>query len=93
MLPSLRTFMNINEELQQLYQENNFGFIDSFQITTNDLWKDGIYLVEDGKVLLPSNFINKLNYFSRKTQNLGMQVFCEVHWKTKFKVFKAVREL
>ena len=44
-LPSRRTFINtksINDTLKQLCQENNFAFIDGFQITSNKLWKDGI---------------------------------------------------
>ena len=39
-----------------------------FQITSNDLLKGSIHLVEDGNVLLDSNFINNLNYSLRITQ-------------------------
>ena len=64
--PSRRKRINtkrINNKLKQLCQGNNFAFIDNFQITSNDLRKDGTPSVEDGKVLLASNFIDNFNYF------------------------------
>ena len=44
-----------------------FNFIFNFISSNNDLWKDGIHLVEDGKVLLASNFIVNLNNFYHTT--------------------------
>ena len=28
-----------------------------------DLWKDGIHLLETGKVIIANNFISSINYF------------------------------
>ena len=65
---STNNIINMNNKLKQLCQENNFAFIDNFQITSNDLWKDGFYLVEENKVLLASSLINNLFYFLPSTQ-------------------------
>ena len=35
-----------------MYISNNFEFIEHNQITTKDLWKDGVHLTESGKVFL-----------------------------------------
>lgn len=51
-LPSSRTKMNIkslNEKLKNLCFGNNFNFIKHQEITSNDLWVDGIYLKNLGK--------------------------------------------
>ena len=38
---------SINNKLEKLCLKDNFDFIDNFQI---QVWKDGMHLVEDGKV-------------------------------------------
>ena len=46
-----RTFANIakiNEDIDNMCTSNNFKFIEHNQITTKDLWKDGVHLRESG---------------------------------------------
>ena len=33
------------------------------EITAKDLWKDGVYLTESGKVFLVQNLLDKINTF------------------------------
>ena len=43
----------------------SFCFIDNRAISEKDLWKDGIYLIEIGRVIVASNLSNYLNIFLR----------------------------
>ena len=43
----------------------SFCFIDKRAISEKDLWKDGIYLIESGRVIVASNLSNYLNIFLR----------------------------
>ena len=43
----------------------SFCFIDNRAISEKDLWKDGIYLIESGRVIVASNLSNYLNIFLR----------------------------
>ena len=38
-----------------------FGFINNINITSQYLWKDGLHLIESGKVILANNFIHSIN--------------------------------
>ena len=42
----------INDVIENMCISNNSEFIEHNQITTKDLWKDGIHLTECGKVFL-----------------------------------------
>ena len=51
-LPATRTSIDIgqiNEVIKELCHKNNFVFIDHQNITSNDLWVDGIQLPNSGK--------------------------------------------
>ena len=40
-------------------------FIDNGAVSEKDLWKDGIHLIESGRVIVANNLINYLNNFLR----------------------------
>ena len=42
-----------------------FYFIDNGAISKKDLWKDGIHLIESGRVIVANNLINYLNNFKK----------------------------
>ena len=44
-------------------EEHGFVYIDNNNITEEDLWKDGIHLVQSGKDKLSNNFLHFLNFF------------------------------
>ena len=50
-----------NKILKQLCIEHQFTFIENENISVEQLWKDGIHLLESGKVILANNFINYIN--------------------------------
>ena len=63
-LPSTRTSFNIdqiNEAIKELCHKNNFVFIGHQNITSNDLWVDGIHLKNSGKAILARDFVEKIN--------------------------------
>ena len=65
-LPSLRVSIDIekiNNELKNLCFRNDFDFIYHQQITTSDLWEDGVHLTNRGKSILANNFVTKVNNF------------------------------
>ena len=65
-LLSSRTKINmksINEKLKALCFRNNFTFIDCYEITSNDLWVDGIRLKILGKARLTKFFVVEVNNY------------------------------
>ena len=46
---------------------NNSEFIEHNQITTKDLWKDGIHLTECGKVFLARNLLDAINIINKSS--------------------------
>ena len=65
-LSSTRNSINIgqiNKVIKLLYYKKNFVFIDHQNITSNDLWADGIHLINSGKVILARDFAEKVNNF------------------------------
>ena len=61
LLPSKRTKVNIsqiNETLKNLCSRNNFIFVEHKNIGFDDLWVDGIHLLNSGKAMLGSNFVS-----------------------------------
>ena len=75
LLPSKRTKVNIsqiNETLKHLCSRNNFIFVEHENIGFDDLWVDGIHLLNSGKVMLGSNFVSEVNrYFGESDNFLG----------------------
>ena len=45
-----------NEAIKELCHKNNFVFIDHQNTTSNDLWVDGIHLINSGKATLVRYF-------------------------------------
>ena len=75
LLPSKRTKVNIsqiNETLKHLCSRNNFIFVEHENIGFDDLWVDGIHLLNSGKAMLGSNFVSEVNrYFDEIDDFLG----------------------
>ena len=70
LLPSKRTKVNIsqiNETLKHL--RNNSIFAEHKNIGFDDLWADGIYLLNSGKAMLGSNFVSEVNRYFGKSEN------------------------
>ena len=53
----------INELLLTKCQQKNFIYIDNNNITEQHLWKDGLHLKEDGKIILAKNYLHYINNF------------------------------
>ena len=53
-----------NEILKRLCEEHKFIFIDNGRINEKHLWKDGMHLLESGKIILANNFIDSINNLS-----------------------------
>ena len=75
LLPLRRTKNNIsqiNETLKHLRSRNNFIFVEHENIDFDDLWVDGIHLLNSGKAMLGSNFVSEVNrYFDESNNFLG----------------------
>ena len=52
-----------NNILKRLCKLNGLGFIDNSNICAENLFRDGLHLNDDGKVILANNFIYVLNTF------------------------------
>ena len=73
LLPSKRTskISQINET-KHLCSRNNFIFVEHKNIGFDDLWVDGVNLLNSGKALLGSNFVFEVNrYFGKSDNFLG----------------------
>ena len=71
-LPTTRSDINIsqiNESLKNLCMVNNFQFIEHAQITSNFLGKDGLHLLDSGKSILGSNFVNCIDSYINRSLN------------------------
>ena len=53
----------VNKSLKEICLTNDLVFIDNSNIFSTNLYKDGIHLLESGKVVLARNFISCLNNF------------------------------
>ena len=53
--------LKVNDYLQKICFENRFYFIDNSKIKREHLFRDGLHLLESGKVILANNFIYYLN--------------------------------
>ena len=75
LLPPKRTKVNIsqiNETLKHLCSRKNFMFVEHKNIGFDDLWVDGIHLLNSGKAMLGSTFVSEVNrYFGKSDNFLG----------------------
>ena len=61
----------VNILLQKLCFENKFYFIDNNNIKSENLYTDGLHLLDNGKIILANNFIYFLNAIcNEKYENL-----------------------
>ena len=60
-----KTVQNLNKSLYEECMKYGFCFIDNGVVSERDLWKDGIHLIESGRVIVANNLINYLNNFLR----------------------------
>ena len=51
----------INQELKERCERLDFIYIENNNINAHHLWRDGLHLRENGKILLANNFINSIN--------------------------------
>ena len=59
----------INVALKQVCSRNNFRFVDHKNIRFDNLWVDGIHLLNSGKAILGSNFVSDVNRYFGKNDN------------------------
>ena len=62
---------------KELCHKNNFVFIDHQNITSNDLWVDGIQLPNSGKTNQPEILLKKINKFLCQNSNFQMRKLYE----------------
>ena len=60
---NLQLIRNLNGLLYNAYTKYGFHFVDNGAVSKCDLWKDGIHLLETGKVIIANNCISSINYF------------------------------
>ena len=53
--------LKVNDYLEKFCFENRFYVIDNSKIKRDHLFRDGLHLLESGKVILANNFIYYLN--------------------------------
>lgn len=56
-----RRAVEVNSILKESCEERGFTFIDNGNISSSDLWDDGLHLAESGKAILANNFIFHVN--------------------------------
>ena len=72
LLPSKRnkgSISEINVTLKQVCSRNNLRFVDHKNIGFDNLWVDGIHLLNSGKAILGSNFVSYVNRYFGKNDN------------------------
>ena len=57
------SIQQLNSLLFDECRRNGFKFVDNGAVSENDLWADGIHMIESGKRTIANNLINSLNYF------------------------------
>ena len=61
-----------HKSMKPLCSRNNFMFVEHKNIGFDDLWVDGIHLLNSGKAMLGSNFVSEVNrYFGKSDNFLG----------------------
>ena len=58
-----RIIRQVNDHLRDEYRSNKFHFISNDNITNECLWKDGLYLNDDGTYMFARNLVDFLNGF------------------------------
>jgi hypothetical protein len=56
-----RRAVEVNKILKESCENRGFSFIDNKNISSSDLWDDGLHLAESGKAILANNFISHVN--------------------------------
>ena len=59
---NLQLIRNLHCLLYNACTKYGFHFVDNGAVSKCDLWKDGIHLLETGKVIIANNFISSINY-------------------------------
>ena len=60
---NLQLICNLNGLLHNACTRYGFHFVDNGAVSKCELWKDGIHLLETGKLIIANNFISSINYF------------------------------
>ena len=60
---NLQLIRNLNGLFYKVCTKDGFHFVDNGAVSKCNLWKDGIHLLETGKVIITNNFISSINYF------------------------------
>ena len=55
--------VRVNQMIKIESEKNGFVYIDNKEINGEHIWKDGIHLQENGKIILANNFIDHINNF------------------------------
>ena len=70
---NINLIRKLNGQIECYCKELNFEYINNENIRRQDLWKDGIHLLNCGIIIIANNFIDILNYFfQNKKQDLDI---------------------
>ena len=72
------TIESVNEKIP-LYKRNSFIYADNTNILNSHLFSDGLHLIETGKCLLASNFINTVKSFCTRIHKYCKYFFINEH--------------
>ena len=53
--------INLNNPVKVLCQKHGYSFIDNSNISSENLWQDGLHLNSSGKGILLNNYVATLN--------------------------------
>ena len=59
--------------------KNGFHLVDNGAVPKENLWRDGVHLVESGKVIIANNLINCINNFFRSCNFSSAETLTENH--------------
>ena len=62
---------NLNHFLYQGCEQHGFTFIDNAAIKHNNLWNDGVHLLESGKIIITDNLIQNIYHFLQTANQYG----------------------
>ena len=72
---NLQLIRNLNGLLHNACTKYGFHLVDNGAVSKCDLWKDGIHLLETGKVIIANNFISSINFFFLENMILPISSF------------------
>ena len=52
----------LNNSTKVLCQKHGYRFINNSNVSSENLWQDGLHLSNSGKGVLPNNYVVTLNY-------------------------------